>query len=44
MISTFLSLAGKRKKIEAATLLTIHTMASRGESKNVKEMHKELTR
>jgi hypothetical protein len=43
-IAGFLSLAGKRGAREAAQSLSIAALAARGEPKDIKRQHKDLTR
>jgi hypothetical protein len=43
-LSGWLDFANRRRKKEAASLLGLHTMAARGEIKNVKKQIKEAER
>lgn len=43
-VQTFLYFAGLRKKQEAAEVLSLNTLASRGDPKQVKKVHQDLTR
>jgi len=41
-ISGWLYFAARRKRMEAAETLSLHTLASRGDPKDLKKQHKEL--